>query len=376
MNSRERILGALKGEDIDYVPFIIEWNVTQKLHEKLAWNDERGRLALHVKHGWDAEVRAGAWVSLSPEVNVRRDVTNGIISQQWETPAVVLNEQLRLTDDWDQLELQGRYLGLASDFRTTRYITYPFKDECDLEALPYIFPVDSPSDISSLTSHYYRQRKLADEFGFPLIAHLDAGMDWLFWLFPMEDAIYRAVDNPGFIKRILDHINAAKYKRLELLLSLGVDAVARRGWYEGADIWSPDLLAQFAWPAIKKEAELARGYGKPYVYIIDTGFKAIAADLAALPIDGILGADPGTGEMSMCEIHAAFPDISLWGGLSARRDFAAESPDAAADAIEEAIAVYDKHRLILGMSASYRHYYPWENFLSAERAWIKMRAGK
>ena len=373
MNSRERILGALKGEDIDYAPFVIEWNVTQKLHEKLAWNDERERLALHVRQGWDAEVRAGMWVSLSPEVTVRRDITDGIITQKWETPAVTLNERLRLTDDWDQSELSGRYLGLASDFRTTRYITYPFKNERDLDALPYIFPIDSPSDLESLTAHYHRQRKLADEFGFPLIAHMDAGMDWLFWLFPLEDAIYRAVDDPGFIHRILDQINAAKYKRLELLLSLGVDAVARRGWYEGADIWSPELLARFAWPAVKKEAELARGYGAPYIYIIDTGFKAIAKELAALPIDCILGADPGTGEMTMREIKSAFPDISLWGGLSARRDFAAETPDAAAAAIEEAIGVYGKHRLILGMSASYRHYYPWANFEAAERAWKRLR---
>jgi len=378
MNSRERILCALRGGEVDHVPFVLEWNVTQRLHEKLFWRDERERLALHRKMGWDAEVRVATIVSPSGEVTVRRsaDTENKkdrIISQTWATPAVTLNERLRLTGDWDDSELTGPYIGLASDFRTTRYVSVPFKNESDLAALPYIFPVKSDADASSIKENYCEQRALADEFGYPLFAHCDAGMDWLFWLYPLQEAIFRAIDEPDLIRTILDRINEAKRDRLELLLSLGVDGVVRRGWYEGADIWSPELLARFAWPAIKTEIGMAHGAGVPYIYTIDTGVKAIAAELAAMPIDCILGIDPGAGEMTAREIFDAFPDKTLWGGLSGPRDFGAETPDNAACAVTEAINVYGRRRLILGMSASYRHYYPWENFEAAERTWKELR---
>ena len=377
MTSKERILCALRGGDVDYVPFIISWNENQRLHERLSWRSERERLLFASDMGWDTFARIGSPVTPAKEVTVRREIVDSggkkVAVQVWETPAAVLREELNFTDDWDRSELGGEYIWLASDFRTTRYVEFPFKSEGDLDALEYIFPIDNPFDMEQMAESYKRQRKIADEFDYPLFAQYDAGMDWLFWLYPLEEAVYRIIDNPAHIGRILDQINGAKLRRLELLLALGVDGVIRRGWYECTDIWNPGILRERAWPTIKREIDMTHAAGKPYIYLIDTGAKAIAGDLAAMDIDCIHGLDPVQGDMTVKDAHAAFPGKTLWGGLSGPKHFGADSADAARCAVEEAISVYGRKRLILGMAASYRYYYPWENYLAAESAWRRLR---
>jgi hypothetical protein len=377
MTSRERILTAIKGGEVDYVPMMFMWNTNQKLHEKLNWRNERERLQVAAEMGWDTWLTVPPIVSLGDGVSVNKTIKEDkgakILRQEWITPSATLTEEIKLTDDWDVSELHGDYLGLMSDFRTPRYIEFPFKSKKDLPALYYIFPADISKDEKSIISYYQTQRKLADEFNYPLFVYLDSGMDWLMWLFPPDEQVYRAADEAGFIKHILDRINEAKYKRLELLLDLGVDGVIRRGWYESTDIWNPSLLRKFAYPALQKEIDAVHGAGKIFIYTLDTGAKAIAADINKLGIDCINGLDPVQGDMSVREIKEAFPNTTLWGGLSGPGDFGAASPDKAAEAVREVVSVYGRKRLILGMACSYRYYYPWENYLAAEKVWKQVR---
>ena len=377
MNSKERILDAIRGGEVDYVPLVIPWNEDQKKHEMLPWNNQRERLAYSAQKGWDTCLSIGAQARPSSEVTVAKSILeeNGakILSQTWTTPAATLRETIKLTDDWDRRELERPYLWLLSDFRTARYIEYPFKNEQDLEALRYIFPMESKTDADYMAKSYAEQRALADEFGYPLFLYLDAGMDWLMWLYPPEEQVYRAMDQPEYIERLLDHINSVKLKRLEIALALGIDGVIRRGWYESTDIWSPELLRRFALPALEKEIDIVHEAGKVYIYTIVTGIKGIATDLSRLNFDCIHGPDPVLGDMSVKEVHEAFRGKTLWGGLSAPGHFGATFSELAAKAVEDAISICGKTRLILGMAASYRHYFPWENYVAAEKAWLKFR---
>jgi uroporphyrinogen-III decarboxylase len=263
-------------------------------------------------------------------------------------------------------------LGLLSDFRTPRYIEYPLKDEGDLGALDYIFPVET-NDYEGFKAYYNERRKLADEFNVPLFVYYDAGMDWLMWLFPPEEQIYQVADNPDFIKKLLGRINAAKMKRLEMLLDLGADGIYRRGWYEGADLWNPEIIREFAHPVLEKEIKMTQDAGKVFIYTLDTGAKAIAADLKKLNPDAIIGLDPVQGDMTVRDVKEVLPDITLWGGFSGPGHFGADSPKVAAEAVREAIGVYGRKRLVLGMACSYRYYYPWENYQAAEDMWKKLR---
>lgn len=377
MTSKERILSALRGKEVDYIPFAFEWNQNQKVHERLPWKNERERLAFHQEKGWDAYLNIGAWVSPTADVVVEKRIeTDGdkkILCQRWKTPAGELTEKINLTDDWDKSELSGPYLSLSSDFRAPRYIEFPFKDLKDLDNLDYIFPIENPIDTENITQLYNKKRAVADEFNYPLFVYFDAGMDWLMWLYPTEEFIVRMVEQPEYIAKLLGHINKAKHRRLELLLKLGVDGVIRRGWYESTDFWSPEIFRKFAKPTLEKEIETVHAAGRVYLYLMDTGIMPLLPDLASLKFDCLLGAEPAMGGQDLKKIHDALPGKTLWGGLSGPEHFGADTPDKVVKAVEDVISIYGKTGLILGMGASYRHYWPYENFEAAERAWRRLR---
>jgi len=377
MTSRERILAAFRGKEVDYIPFIIEWNQQQKLHERLSWKNERERLALHQEKGWDSFINIYASVTPTADVTVEKrietDGENRILCQIWKTPAGDITEKLKLTVDWDESELRDHHLKFNSDFRTPRYMEFPFKTLKDLDALEYLFPLENPIDTEELIRTYSEKRKLADEFDYPLFVYFDAGMDWLMWLYPTDEFVIRTVEEPEFIAKLLDHINKAKHKRLELLLKLGVDGVTRRGWYESTDIWSPGIFRKFAKPVLEKEIEMTHAAGKTYTYLMVTGINPLLTDLADLKFDCLFGPEPALGGQDLKQIHDALPGKSFWGGISGPEHFGADSPDKAEKAVEKIISIYGKTGLVLGMGATYRYYWPWENFEAAERTWRRLR---
>ena len=244
MATKERIVAALRGQPVDYVPMAFHFWHSPPRHPMATWTNERERLEFYRRREWDARVEIGTQVSALPEVEVevRYETLNDepILHQIWHTPAGTLEERLRVTDDWPR---RGRNadspVGFYDDFRPSRYIEFPFKSEADLATLPFLFPVDNPRDMEMMKSGHRGARALADEFRVPLLCYHSAGMDWLIWLFPPAEIILRARSEPAVVHALLDQINAAYRRRLEVLLELGVDAVSRRGWYESADLWRP-----------------------------------------------------------------------------------------------------------------------------------------
>lgn len=86
-----------------------------------------------------------------------------------------------------------------------------------------------------------------------------------------------------------------------------------------------------------------------------------------------VGADPDLGGQDMRQLKQALPGKAIWGGFSGPGHFGADTPEKAGKAVEKAIEICGKRGLILGMSVSFHHYWPWENFEAAERAWKRLR---
>ena len=379
MTGKERFVAAIHGREVDYVPMVIDfWEnymVDARTGEKRVWHTEEERLQVYQAYGWDTTIKAHTYVSPSKEVTatkrLERDGT--VLHQKWETPAGTIEERLSLSEDWPEARNAAGNVPLGHDFRTPRYIEWPFKDDASLETLPYLFPEHNPHDEEAIAKDVAAKKALAQKYGVPLMVYVDSGMDWLTWLFPADQTVFTVMDSPDKAKRILDTIAAAKRQRLEFLLSLGVDAVIRRGWYESTDLWSPGVFREFAVPNLVKEIDMTHAHGTGFIYLMVTGIMSLLPDLAALGFDCLAGPEPVLTGQSQKIIRESLPNKSIFGGISGPEHLSRGTPETIAAALEDSFAIMGKRGFILGPCVGFRHNWPWENLFALDAAWKKLR---
>ena len=366
MTSKERLLAAWRCQEVDYVP--MAWHFwPSPLHAQATWHSERERLEFYRRRWWDARVEVETAVTPLPEVRteVRYETDRGgpVLHQVWHTPAGSVSERLRVTEDWPPPNdrQQNCPMGFRDDFRTSRYVEFPFKSAADLATLPYLFPLENAQDAQRLVQQHREARMLADEFQIPFLCYHPAGMDWLVWLYPAEEAIIRAQTEPDVITALLDHINRAYFRQLQLMLQLGVDGVCRRGWYESADLWSPKLFVKYARGPLEQDIRACHSAGGVFIYLMDSGVVPLLGEAAHLDFDCLFGVDPATSPVDLRRIRQALPGKSLWGGISGPLHIGRGSPSDAEGAVERAFDACGRAGFVLGLGVGIRYNWPWEN---------------
>ncbi len=377
MTSKERLLSAIRSEPVDYVPMVHHFWSRPK-HSSATWQDERERLEFYARRGWDTYVTV--WCSVLPAADVVGKVRfeeaedGPILCQTWQTPAGAINERLRVTDDWPEAQTATECIGLLHDFRTARYVEVPFKTVDDLAALPYLFPLESPQGDAGPARSLAEARALADEFQVPLFVDIRPGLDWLVWLFPAEEAVLRTIDSPEMVSQILDHIGTAYRQRLDVLLELGVDGVIRSGWYESADLWSPEIFRTYALPRLQEESRAVHDAGVPFIYLMDSGIEPLLPELNSLDFDCLAGIDPATaGGTDLAAIRSRLPGKSTWGGISGPLHLGRGTAADVENAVDRAFDACGEEGFILGPMVGFRHDWPWENLEACDRAWRRQR---
>ncbi|MFC1453302.1 uroporphyrinogen decarboxylase family protein [Verrucomicrobiota bacterium] len=377
MTSKERLIAALRCEDVDYVPMVLNfWK--HPLHPKCTWTNERERIAFYLDHGWDATVTTSTWVTPAPAVRVQVEhesqAGKDIIKQTWHTPAGKLVERLEITDDWVEAKGVTDYIPLDSDFRTSRYIEAPIKPDTDPAVFEYLFPKDNPRDIKGLENRLRSIRELGGEFQLPVILEHLAGMDWLLWLFPAEEMVFMAIDHRPLVEALLNQINKAFRARLEFALAFGVDAVQRRGLYETTDFWSPDTFGELARPAVEQETAMTHDAGAVFLYDMMTGMVPLLPQLAEMSFDCLIDVDPAyVEEPGLSAIKKGLPGKSIWGGISAPEHIGRGTPAQTERAVEAAFDVCGHNGFILGPRAGIRSDWPWDNVMACDTAWRRCR---
>ena len=374
MTSKERLLAAIRCQDVDYVPMSMHfWHGPR--HARADWRSERGRLARYREWEWDTTVGLASRVSPSQDVRVEVEYEDDgrIIHQTWRTPAGALEERLKVTEDWEAAKNVDSYLQIYDDFRSPRYVEVMIKSADDLPKLEYLFPQENAADTEGMILQHRAARALAEEFEAPLSLHHPAGMDWLTWLYSASGAVMEALDNRPVVERVLAIINDAYARRLDLALELGIDMVERRGWYESADFWNPSLFEALAMPILEREIEAAHGAGAVHVYVMDTGVVPLLPLLAALPFDSLHGLEPAYTDLDQKALRQQLPGKSMWGGISGPGDLGRGTPASIQHAVEKAFSDYGRVGFILGMAVGIRHDWPTENLQACEQAWKQLR---
>ena len=127
MTSQQRLTAAWRCGEVDYTPLTFHfWS--EPRHARAVWGNERERLAFFRDHGWDTRMEVAIPVTPAPEVTV--DVAyedhGQVLRQTWHTPAGTVEERLRVTEEWPGPRTAANPVGLGDDFRTPRYVEFPF----------------------------------------------------------------------------------------------------------------------------------------------------------------------------------------------------------------------------------------------------------
>ena len=163
-----------------------------------------------------------------------------------------------------------------------------------------------------------RVKKFADSRGVLVTGNWGVGMDAAYWLCGMEELMLAAVYDPEFVDELAQIIARWNQARIQVILDAGVDLIIRRGWYESADFWPPDLYRRFILPSLKQEVQMAHQAGAKFGYIMTTGSMPLLDILLESEIDVLIGIDPvQSRDTDLPELKRRLDGkICMWGGVN------------------------------------------------------------
>jgi len=376
MNSRERILAALRRQDVDYVPCCCFFTPSL-VGPRYTWKGRADTLDKIVNGlGLDGYVHTGIEASWHPEVTARvwREERSGerwpILHKEIRTPKGPLTAAIYITDDLEHKE----DIPLISDWNVSRYVKPWLQTMEDVERFRYVYLPPLDRDIAVARERFAAEKRLAEEYGVITRAHCGLGLTAAILMFGAQQAVMVSMDHPEIIQRFLEIEHQATMKRAELLASLGVDVIVRNGFYETTDFWSPGQLEHFLLPLLSDEVKVMKSGGAAVTYTVETGIMPMLDMLAKLDFDGYHAIEPALGHQDMRMVADRLCDRhSTWGGVSGPIHIGEGTPEIARQAVRDAFATFGKRRLVLSAVPSIRAHWPWENALAMFDEWRRLR---
>jgi uroporphyrinogen-III decarboxylase len=390
LTSRERLLRALRGQDVDYIPCsfmsftILRKQVNEDWYELARREQEMGldpmlfipsaprpaRLDHPDLRGlplrFDPAVRKREW--RAPGADGREH-----LYKEYLTPAGTLNTNIQLTDDWPY----GGHIPFIDDYQIPRSDSPLVNGPDDLAALDYLLTPPSAEDSARFQQEAAAARAFAAERGILLAGGWGVAMDMANWLCGMQALMLTAVEQPQFVDDLLERIHRWNRRRMEVVLSAPVDLYIRRAWYEGCDFITPRFYRKSILPRLKAEVDLAHERGSLFGYICSSGTKPMLDFFTEAGIDVLIGVDPIQGThtdmpLMKSKLNAS---ASLWGGVSGAVTVERGSPDEVRAAVRTAVETLGPDRLVLSPVDNLTVDEPrtWENIQVFIDEWKKVR---
>ena len=375
MTPKERILAAMRRQDVDYAPCMpIWWAWASPAADGYRWTNLEERLGVLIDRlGIDTYLDFGIPLSRHPDVKqtIWEEAVQGerypLLHKVIETPAGQLTATIRKTDDWPH----GQDIPLMSDFVVSRLVKPWIEDEQDLDCLEYVW--QPPDDYSA--DQIEQLRKLADKWQIPIRSTVGHGLTASLSLFGAENASMVSIERPELLERLADIEHRATIRRIHLAARAGVDFVTRDGFYETTDFWSPSQIERFLAGRLRKEIETAHQAGLLITYTVCTGIMPILPHLKSLAFNCLAGIEPVLGDQDMAIVARELgPHKCIWGGLSAPMHIGMGSPETVREAVRSFYTDFGKRGTILAPMPSIRQSWPWENVTAMADEWRKLRS--
>ena len=372
MASDERILAALRRQDVDYAPCVpLFWQGTPR-REAFRWNGEEERIRFAKELGVDAvlsfalpwppmEVRS--WVGRSP------DERYPLLHNEVATPRGPLAATLRRTEDYPH----GDRIPFFSDWTVSRYVKPWVETEEDVERLAFVYRAAEGQVVEESRDRLESLRRLADTHRVPIVCGGFFALNAAIHLMGAQQAATASMDRPEVIQRLMEVVHRVQRRNLEVLLSWGANVVLRNGWYDTTDFWSPAQFRRWVVPGLREDIEAVHATGGTLIYQCCTGIGPLLPALGELELDCLLDPEPVLGKLDLRQVAAALPGKSFWGGLSAPMHIGRGTPEAVRQAVREAFAAFGRRGFLLKAVPSIRAHWPWENVLAMIDEWRSLR---
>ncbi|MFH1567752.1 MAG: hypothetical protein ABIL09_07100, partial [Gemmatimonadota bacterium] len=273
MTSRERVLAALRRQDVDHVPCCCFFSPSLA-GPRYTWEGRADSLERIVRElGLDGLVAVGLEASVHPSVTWRT-WTESVPGEPWPvlrkeiaTPAGPLTAAVRRTDDWPH----GDDIPLNSDWNVSRFVKPWIETMADVERYRYVQLPPSAADIGAARERFAASQRLADQYQAITYASCGMGLTAGIQLFGAEPGVALSMDRPDIVERFLAVEHEATMGRAAALAHMGVDVICRNGFYETMDFWSPRQVRAFLDPLIRAEIEVMKSGGAVVTYTVCTG---------------------------------------------------------------------------------------------------------
>jgi hypothetical protein len=406
MQSKQRILAALKGQPHDHVP-LTTWCFGFKPAPSLRWQRESGErtywYSLRMEHihtlpqPWTLEddfARVLAWQSLGvddildvsvpwschPEVTwtdsilpAGNETPYPIAERTYFTPAGELQHAVRLTGEgpgpgW---VVQPQNVPLFEDYNIPRGVRHAVSHPDHIPHIRYLYQGPDARARLWFEERMQQVRTFADEHQIAVQAWSAFGMDGVVWLTGVQNAVLMAMEAGTEFGELVDSVFAADYARTELALTTpGVDIIVQRGWYSSTDFWSPRLFDRFVIPHLADLVDLTHRHAKKFAYVMTTGIEKLGPRLADAGVDLLYFVDPLQDRLSLEWARQHLSDrMTLVGGVNALT-LASGNPQQIRQELRRAIETLGPtRRFILHPLDAIFPDTPWEGMQTLIQAW-------
>ena len=257
MNSRERMLAALRREGPDHVPFSPYICQGPFWKEPLLWHHQLERAGRMLELGLDPIIEIwmpDAVPHSDVEIHTRREQKGDdiLLTKEYHTPAGVLRQVVREIEDWTAprhgpwipttlgVELRSEYdVHLFDDWNVSRRLEPWVKGREDLDKLRYLIRMPEGHLLDQWWADTHRAMEFARKHQVLTVFRRTIVGDAYQWFCDIPWFLMQMYDDPSFVEEFFSIFRAWALEQVGLALEAGVDVVQYRGWYETPPFWSP-----------------------------------------------------------------------------------------------------------------------------------------
>ncbi|NLF17073.1 MAG: hypothetical protein GX595_07430 [Lentisphaerae bacterium] len=374
MNSRERILGALRQEEPDAIPCSIYLNPNLTV-PGYRLGDGAERLRLQLDLGTDPVIDVGVSAPTPPAVATRTWVEPGlagdhpVLFKEYATPAGTLRMGVRQTPEWPH------GMDIVWDDHSAGHIVEPLiKTPDDVDAFEVLWQPPTESDLDRSRAGNDAALAVARAHGLAVRGFAGNGLATLMFVMGAEHLVLFAMDHPEAFRRLAQIDSRANLARIRLCAQAGADMVKRFGGYEQTNFFSPAIFREVVLPLLRQEVAAAHEAGVLIYYRVVTGMEPLLADIASAGFDCIEGGEPCLSRCTLEMWRDAFAGkASSWTGVSSPVLLGGRDPEAVRREVRRCVEVFGRRGFILGVTNSIRSHFPWANTLAMIETWKALR---